>query len=151
MSHHGEKRKMPEPEILLLQDDFEYQPPVVARLSEEEREQGQWLNNLSAEELEQKLNDKLVTIPEYPEEIYVNTVSKAAAICAKHGYDPIEAMVEIAKDKEKMLMTRLACHKEIAKYTYGKAKPQDINQKEVDKEIDTKPVTIIIKKYGKDS
>lgn len=141
------KKDMGKPEISFLQDDFEYQPPVVSKLTKEEQEQGKWLQNISAEELEKKLNDKLRTIPEYPEEIYVNTVQKAAAICSKHGYDPIEAMVEIAKDKDKLVQVRLACHKEIAKYTYSKVKPQDINQKSPD-ENDNKPVTIIITKYG---
>lgn len=50
----------------------------------------------------------------------------AAAICEKHGYDPIEALIELGKTSRDESI-RVSCHKEVARYVYTQKRITEIS------------------------
>ena len=49
------------------------------------------------------------------------------ALMEKHNYSPIEAMINVAKDKNQDITLRVSCHKELARYVAPQLKAVDID------------------------
>ncbi len=61
------------------------------------------------------------------------TIAKLLKIdeyCAKKGYDPLHAMVDIATDETMDLDIKFACHKEVAKYLHSQRKAVELAGKD---------------------
>jgi|GEM_PF-5851950 len=64
-----------------------------------------------------------------------------AALCARYQYDPLEALIVIALDRQVPVGLRVQCHQTIAKYRYHQLKS-------IEHTMDDETRKVIIHRYG---
>lgn len=62
-------------------------------------------------------------------------------MCAAHNYDPIQAMIDIARDENADPAMRMMAHKEVAQYVYPKRKALEHSGPEGEQ------INVVIKDY----